>query len=214
MNIDKQVSEILNDISESDFLQSDSESFQNHLFGCLSILEILDEESGVFDTGRLHTMTSSGDIYTYDCSENFDFIGNEFGFWEDSNNVKISNKLIWAEYKKKWIQLFELIGKDGKTNLTNQDISLSEQIVLFEEKCYILCKKSIGSECPFVVCIEQGLSPPIQKEEKIYEKHDKTNASSEETSEKINRRNKTMRLKRNVTPIFKRKGFNRTRKAK
>jgi hypothetical protein len=69
--------------------------FQNHIYGCMSILELLAEK-----TADLSGTTIITDITTFDLSDNFKTVGCEFGFFQDARGVFE----IWADdYKDAWI---------------------------------------------------------------------------------------------------------------
>ena len=214
---------ILTEIS-GHFLQNDSSGlFQNHLFGCLSLLELLDDGSAMMDGIKIHIHDPSDNLKSIDISNDFHLIGNVMGFWPDSIQPW---EIPWKEegkeaiekdlYPQLWRSLFSLINDSNNMNDT------CGAIEDFEEKCYNLYVERLGNSCPFVECIEKGecqrslehLADASELESKSEPKTKSKNTVSEKEMKLPHKFRHTARLKRAVTPIFKRKGFNKTYKNK
>lgn len=194
---------ILTEISNN-ILQSDSEyKFQNHLFGCLSILEYIDDGNGMIDNSKLHIKLKSDNsdisnisynLLTIDLSNEFCLIGVKLGFWNDDDLILDLNSSMLEIYKNMWIDLFNFFENTDETCGFIED---------FEELCYELYRERLGNDCPFVKCIE-GNEIVVRPERPI--------EHNLEVSQKSRKFNHTARRRRNLTPVFRRKGFNKTRK--
>lgn len=190
---------ILTDISNNYILSDISGIFQNHLFGCLSILEFIDDGNAMVDNARIHIRENTVDLHeSFDLSADFHLIGDKLGFWEGTKGLLTIN--FDEQYRTRWLSLFSLF----------QDLSsICGFVEDFEEKCYTLFLERLGKECPFVVFIEGGVIEPsiVPTEAGTVAVPAPTNPTKVRGN-----LNKTARRRRGATPIFKRKGFNKTRK--
>jgi hypothetical protein len=204
--------EIINDVSENTvfFNLPKCASAQSHLFSCLSLMELLDDGTAITDDNLVHWMDASEELHTIDISSEFTNLNEKFGFHK-SIFVDFSNN-----YKKLWQDLF------GK--VANYSIDISAQVENFEENFYELFLKRAGKDCPFVEIIETGAVTTRE------ETGDDAGTGNSECSTAVaaaaataatappiekpvaKRRNRTLRRRRVLTPIYRRKGFNRTYK--
>jgi hypothetical protein len=90
-----------------DYSQPPSElaslEFENHLYGCLCVLEILAEGGDDLSGGKIQTGA--------DLSANFSAIGPEFGFFHDERCLHEG----WSNsYRDSWLWLWETVGRVGR----------------------------------------------------------------------------------------------------
>ena len=206
---------ILTEISNN-ILQSDIEyKFQNHLFGCLSILEYIDEGNGMIDNYKLHIKFNSDNsdnsdnssisynLLTIDISNEFCLIGVKLGFWNDDDLILDLNSPMLETYKNMWINLFKFFENTDETCGFIED---------FEELCYELYRDRLGTDCPFVKCIEGNEIVIRPERPECPQRPERPVEHNPEVNQKSRKFNHTARRRRNLTPVFRRKGFNKTRK--
>jgi hypothetical protein len=187
--------DLCTDISNKYLISDSSGIFQNHLFGCLSILEYIDDGNAMLDGTRIHLCENSIELKeSFDLSSEFHLIGSKFGFWDGGEEL---STYLDDNYRAHWISLYSLF----------QDLSDACGLVEdFEEQCYNLLLEKLGKKSPFIIFIEGGTieSAVVATKTDVIE--------SKKISKVHSNLNRTARRRRGVTPIFKRKGFNKTRK--
>lgn len=102
--------------------------FQNHLYGCFSVLEVL-AEGGADLSGNLY----SSDEIVFDLSANFEQVGATFGFLLSSNcNINYSSNYN-SNYKTAWLWAWAEIGSKKKIETVDLlESSLFSTISTFE----------------------------------------------------------------------------------
>jgi hypothetical protein len=102
--------------------------FQNHLYGCFSVLEVL-AEGGADLSGNLY----SSDEMVFDLSANFEQVGATFGFLLSSNcNINYSSNCS-SNYKTAWLWAWAEIGSKKKIETVDLlESSLFSTISTFE----------------------------------------------------------------------------------
>ena len=190
---------ILNEISGNSvfFCKTEDEyTSQSHLFSCLSLLELLDDGSAIMDKNSIHWTDASEELHTIDISCEFINLNTHFGFYKHVFTEFSEN------YKILWVELFKKVSECS--------IDISNQIELFEENCYSLFIERNRKDCAFVEIIKTGdvttLPTPAPDPEQVPSVKPVIHSYSKKSG------NKTLRRRRVLTPIFRRRGFNRTYK--
>ena len=153
---------------------------QNHLFGCLSVLEAIDDCENI----------------EIDLSGEFPKIGCEYGFIDAEEGAKDFSEF-HENYRAIIGDLIEIVRQNaGK---------LGNLIEELEEGCYNFYLVKLGDQCPFVKAVGMIEVEPEHPPEVAPE----TSAGTH--SRRSN--SKTLRRKRAITPIYRRKGYNKTLKS-
>ncbi len=178
------VSNTLNSIGDS----VEKVAFQNHLYGCVVILEQIVEGRGDI-SGTVFT-DDEGDIV--DMNGEFDSVGICYGF---SGNDRLGYRAS-DDYKEKWIRIF-----------TEKGINMKE-LDEFEDAIF----RELVEKCKDVPYFEASLATG----ELNNEWNEKLNGLIHEKLQRRARvvygKTRRARAKRNITPIHKRTGARKTRR--
>jgi hypothetical protein len=155
---------------------------QNHLFGCLSVLEAVDDCEEI-------EMDLSGEFARIGCE--YGFIGAEGGAKDFTGFCENYRAIIG--------DLIEIVRQNaGK---------LGGSIEELEEGCYNFYLVTLGAGCPFVNAVGMVEAEAEAETEAEAEAEVKPETGSKRSH------SKTLRRKRALTPIYRRKGYNKTLKS-
>lgn len=169
---------------------------QNHIYGCLSLLEQIEDGDVILDiSGQKEPVIIykdiSGEFQLFHFSDSFHMIGNLFGFCDEEYGIFLG----WDDnYKNSWINLI----------LNHQNSLENIEQAFFDFFISKFRNENMIGKCAFEAIV-QGKN--ITDDMKTVFLEDTTG-----NIQKHERREKTYRAKRNTTPLYRRRGFNKTRK--
>lgn len=163
---------------------------QNHVYGCLSLLEQIEEGEIILDCSQNPVIVYkdiSGEFQTFSIYDNFHMIGTIFGFSDDLSGVFLG----WDEdYRKNWLAIF---------------CKVHDSLESIELAFYNFYKSKFSGKSVFEAVIA-GKEITEDMKTVFIENQVKINKNKER------HREYTYRAKRNTTPLYRRRGFNKTRK--
>jgi hypothetical protein len=166
-------------------------SFQNHLYGCVVVLEQIVEERGDI-SGTIFTDDEGEMFNLYD---DFDSIGTYYGFCDN-------NKLGFRasdEYRNKWMKIYTN-GSDGDINTRKLDA--------FEDGVF----KELIEKCKGVPYFEASLATGELNEEWTQKLADIIHEKLQRKAKIVYGKTRRAKLRRNLTPVHKRAGTRKTRR--
>jgi hypothetical protein len=169
---------------------SESFQFQNHMYGCFSVLEMICENE--IDISGLIIGKNEN---SFDLSGEFHLIGCEFGFYEGEKGKYISYS---DEYKKEWLHIINLF-------YSNKDLQRIDEL---ENNIF----KHISKLSYFSECLKEGElnSETVKRGETLFIEHP---VSVSAFRIKFNGHTRRVKGRRSITPIHKkRRNLNRTKK--
>lgn len=186
--------------------------FQNHLYGCIAILEIIAERDDAssntivdLSNNLLIQKDESVDNHNkpFNFKDDFNKIGTEHGFFYDERSSFDGWK---EEYRNAWIQIWNTLGYDKNM----------EQIDSLESEIFKKVHESDNSHFEYFYTAVENSCLTDELEDKATEIFDSfSNLTAKiKKIEKFKHTRKNSKQRRNVTPISRLKLFKKTRKHK
>jgi hypothetical protein len=181
----------LNDLSSNQIYYTFSA--QNHTYGCLTLLEQIHDGEVILEVSEntpvIIYKDVSGEFNTLNLYTDFHMVGYLFGFQDDLSGTFLG----WSEeYRKNWLEIFN--GFDGP-------------LESIELQFYNFYKSRFSGKSAFEAVVAGN---EITEEMKTVCQEAPSNRSIQ--SKEHRRREYTYRARRNTTPLYRRRGFNKTRK--
>ena len=172
---------------------------QNHVYGCLSLLEQIEDGEVILDISNnqdpvIVYKDMSDEFQIFHLQTSFHLIGNMFGFCDDISGTFLG----WnEEYRQNWIHIFH---------------HFQDRIESLETGFYNLFKSKFLSDGLVGKCAFEAIVNGKEITEEM--KNVYLDSNSSQVNSKQHRRDYTYRTRRVTTPMYRRRGFNKTRKQK
>lgn len=169
---------------------------QNHVYGCLSLLEQIEDGEIVLDCSDCPNPVIvykdlSGEFQTFNIRDNFHMIGPFFGFSNDLSGTFLG----WSDnYRTQWIAVFR---------------DFTDSLEAIELGFYELYKSCFSGKSAFEAVVSgKDITEDMKS---VFAEAPSLNEKSGRV-ESHRQRDSTYRARRNTTPLYRRRGFNKTRK--
>jgi hypothetical protein len=163
-------------------------AFQNHLYGCVVVLEQIVEKRGDL-SGNMFT-DDDGELFNL--NDDFDSIGIYYGFIDNTSLGYRSSDA----YKREWIKLYS----EG-----SDDIKILDE---FEDTIF----KELVNKCKDLPYFESSLVSGELNEEWKNKLNELIHEKLQKKARIVYGKTRRARVKRNLTPIHKRVGARKTRR--
>lgn len=200
---------------------------QNHIYGCLSLLEQIEEGDVILEDLSAEPVIVfkdlSGEFQTLGLNTHFGNIGTVFGFTGDDHDAFLE----WDEGNRNgWIDIFRYFSEQQENNSKEQSVEDLEAWFYnfykshFDSKPCAFTAIMNGQEITDDMREISSLGKSERQNQEGENKSDtagtgtqKTTSNLFEKSEIHHSRKRTYRARRNTTPLYRRRGFNNTRKS-